>query len=99
MKKVLVTGASGFIGHHLVKYLIDKDYWARGIDIKDAEFEASPANEFKLLDLRERESCREAVEGISLKFIISLQTWAVLALSKILRQSLPTQRLDKYAYA
>ena len=34
MKKVLVTGAGGFIGHHLVKYLKAKRYWVRGVDIK-----------------------------------------------------------------
>ena len=32
-EKVLVTGAGGFIGHHLVKYLIAKGYWVRGVDI------------------------------------------------------------------
>lgn len=34
MNKVLVTGASGFIGHHLCRYLRQKDYWVRGVDIK-----------------------------------------------------------------
>ena len=32
--RVLVTGAGGFIGHHLVKYLVEKGYWVRGVDIK-----------------------------------------------------------------
>jgi len=30
--KVLVTGAGGFIGHHLVSYLKAKGYWVRGAD-------------------------------------------------------------------
>ena len=32
--KVLVTGAGGFIGHHLVTYLRNRGYWVRGVDIK-----------------------------------------------------------------
>lgn len=62
--KVLVTGAGGFIGHHLVKYLKDKGYWVRGVDIKEPEFEATCADDFKLLDLRRWENCLEATEGM-----------------------------------
>ncbi|MEL6704120.1 MAG: NAD-dependent epimerase/dehydratase family protein [Bacteroidota bacterium] len=58
---VLVTGAGGFIGHHLVKFLKAKGYWVRGVDIKQPEFEASDADEFELLDLRRWASCLEAV--------------------------------------
>ena len=50
--RVLVTGAGGFIGHHLVKRLKAEGYWVRGVDIKEPEFEDSPADEFQLLDLR-----------------------------------------------
>jgi GDP-D-mannose 3', 5'-epimerase len=54
---VLVTGAGGFIGHHLVKRLKDKGYWVRGVDIKAPEYEVSAADEFELLDLRKYDSC------------------------------------------
>ncbi len=50
--RVLVTGAGGFIGHHLVKYLISKGYWVRGVDIKHPEYEPTAAHEFEILDLR-----------------------------------------------
>ena len=60
-KRVLVTGAGGFIGHHLVNYLQDKGYWVRGVDIKRPEFEATRADEFDLLDLRRWDACLEAV--------------------------------------
>ena len=50
--RVLVTGAGGFIGHHLVKRLKAEGYWVRGVDIKEPEFEATAADEFELLDLR-----------------------------------------------
>jgi GDP-D-mannose 3', 5'-epimerase len=55
--RVLVTGAGGFIGHHLVKYLVNEGYWVRGVDIKYPEYELSPAHEFELLDLRRLDNC------------------------------------------
>jgi len=63
-ERVLVTGAGGFIGHHLVKYLVDKGYWVRGVDIKHPEYEPSPAHEFELLDLRRFDNCLIATRGI-----------------------------------
>lgn len=63
-KRALVTGAGGFIGHHLVKYLVNKGYWVRGVDIKTPEFEASPAHEYELLDLRRWDNCLVATRSI-----------------------------------
>jgi nucleoside-diphosphate-sugar epimerase len=62
--RVLVTGAGGFIGHHLVSYLKDRGYWVRGVDIKEPEYEASRADEFELLDLRRWGNCLQATRGI-----------------------------------
>jgi nucleoside-diphosphate-sugar epimerase len=62
--KVLVTGAGGFIGHHLVKYLKGQGYWVRGVDIKDPEYEDSPSDEFELLDLRRWPNCLQATRGV-----------------------------------
>ena len=59
MTRVLVAGGGGFIGHHVIKYLVDREYWVRGVDIKLPEFEPSPAHEFEILDLRRREWHRE----------------------------------------
>jgi nucleoside-diphosphate-sugar epimerase len=64
MKKVLVTGAGGFIGHHLIRYLKEKEYWVRGVDIKYPEFDKTCADEFQLLDLRRWENCLAAVNGV-----------------------------------
>jgi len=63
-KKVLVSGAGGFIGHHLVKYLKDRGYWVRGVDIKYPEYEPTVADEFELIDLRRWENCLQAVRGV-----------------------------------
>jgi len=62
-KKALVTGAGGFIGHHLVKYLQNKGYWVRGVDIKYPEFSTKKqADQFMKADLREKRNCIKAAE-------------------------------------
>ncbi len=62
--KILVTGAGGFIGSHLVTYLKNKNYWVRGVDIKHPEFSESDADEFEILDLRRWDNCLQATRGI-----------------------------------
>ena len=46
--RVLVAGAGGFIGTHLVTYLKNKGYWVRGVDIKYPQFSETDADEFEL---------------------------------------------------
>ena len=61
MKKAVVCGAGGFIGHFLVRRLKQEGYWVRGVDIKYPEFSAVDSDEFLLLDLRKEENCLKAV--------------------------------------
>lgn len=70
-KRILVTGAGGFIGHHLVKRLKDDGHWVRGADIKLPEYEASPADEFALVDLRKNDNCLLATRG-DIDFVYNL---------------------------
>src|SRR5437762_6268608 len=63
-KRVLVTGAGGFIGHHLTKYLVARGYWVRGVDVKETEYEPTAAHEFELLDLRRWDNCLQATRGV-----------------------------------
>ncbi len=64
-ERILVTGAGGFIGHHLVKFLQSKGYWVRGVDVKCPEFSSQgQADEFWQLDLRDYENCLKATAGI-----------------------------------
>jgi GDP-D-mannose 3', 5'-epimerase len=62
-KRILVTGAGGFIGHHLVKRLRAEGCWVRGADWKAPEYEHSTANEFDVLDLRQFDNCLLAVRS------------------------------------
>jgi nucleoside-diphosphate-sugar epimerase len=62
--KVLVTGAGGFIGHHLVKRLKKEGHWVRGVDLKYPEFEPTAADEFEILDMRRWADCLQATRGV-----------------------------------
>jgi GDP-D-mannose 3',5'-epimerase len=63
-RRVLVTGAGGFIGHHLVRSLVERGHWVRGVDIKTPEYEPTAANEFELRDLRRFDRCLEVTRGV-----------------------------------
>lgn len=62
--KVTVTGAGGFIGHHLVTYLKKLGYWVRGVDLHKPEYSITDADEFELLDLRRWDNCLQATRGV-----------------------------------
>lgn len=62
--KILVTGAGGFIGHHLVNQLKAEGHWVRGVDLKYPEFASTASDEFHITDLRHFDSCRKAVDGM-----------------------------------
>jgi nucleoside-diphosphate-sugar epimerase len=62
--RVLVTGAGGFIGHHLVSLLKRQGFWVRGVDLEHPEFAATEADEFLVRDLRRWEACLEATDGV-----------------------------------
>jgi len=63
-QRILVTGAGGFIGHHLVRRLKAEGYWIRGVDLKKPEYEPSAADEFELLDLRKFDNCLVATGAV-----------------------------------
>lgn len=62
--KVLVTGAGGFIGHHLATHLKKQGYWVRGVDLKYPEYEPTAADEFEAMDLRQLHNCVQATDGV-----------------------------------
>ena len=63
-RRILVTGAGGFIGHHLVSYLVDKGHWVRGADVKRPDYSDTLAHDFMVADLRDPANCLAAAEGV-----------------------------------
>ena len=61
--RILVTGAGGFIGHHLVNRLKAEGHWVRGVDLKHPEYQATGADEFEVRDLRKWDECLMATRG------------------------------------
>ena len=64
MKRVLVNGAGGFIGSHLVKSLKLSGFWVRGADLKKPEYSESAADEFVVGDLRDPDVVETVVSGV-----------------------------------
>jgi nucleoside-diphosphate-sugar epimerase len=63
-RRILVTGAGGFIGHHLVSFLKAQGHWVRGVDLKLPGYSPSAADEFELLDLRRWPDCLQATRNV-----------------------------------
>lgn len=61
-KTVLVCGAGGFIGSHIVRRLKKEGYWVRGVDLKYPEFSPSAADEFVIGDLRDQNVCNDITD-------------------------------------
>jgi GDP-D-mannose 3',5'-epimerase len=64
MKNVLVGGAGGFIGSHLVRRLKKEGFWVRGVDLKSPEFSPTAADEFIVGDLRDVSIVQKALRNI-----------------------------------
>jgi nucleoside-diphosphate-sugar epimerase len=62
-KKILVAGAGGFIGHHLVRRLKADGHWVRGVDLKHPEYSATAADDFIIGDLRDPRICDNVLSG------------------------------------
>lgn len=62
--KIVVTGAGGFIGSHLCRYLKNKGYWVRAVDIKWDNYITGYADQFITRDLRNAKYSFEVVKGM-----------------------------------
>lgn len=65
IKKILVAGAGGFIGGHLVGQLLGQGFSVRAVDRKPQWqwYQRSPDAENLTLDLQEKDACYQAVNG------------------------------------
>ena len=61
MKKVLVCGAGGFIGAHLVKSLKSQGHYVIGADLHYPEFSESAADKFHIVDLRNQRKVTQLI--------------------------------------
>ena len=66
MEKILITGAGGFIGGHLVKELLNRGYNIRAVDIKQKEdwYQVFEASENFILDMSDKNNCFKMVKGV-----------------------------------
>ncbi len=86
MKKILVTGASGFIGHHLVNQLKKEGYWVRGVDwIKVPNAERPwefKGDEFVIGDLTDMNVCKKVMVGIDEVYALAAEQGGIGYLSQ-----------------
>ncbi len=111
--RILVTGAGGFIGHHLVTSLKARGHWVRGIDLKAPEYSRTDADEFVVGDLRDMATCMETTAGIDQVYALAadmggmgyiashnaeiLQSNALINLNTI--EAARRNRVGRYLYA
>ncbi|MCL4418173.1 MAG: NAD-dependent epimerase/dehydratase family protein [Patescibacteria group bacterium] len=81
MKKretILVTGAGGFIGHHLARFLKKRSFYVRGVDIVYPQFsDLSDFHDYRILDLRGFRNCIEATQGIDKVYALAAQNGSI----------------------
>lgn len=68
---IVVTGAGGFIGHHLCKHLVPLGYHVIGVDLKKPEFEPTAAHDFYTLDLRNPQDAKLALVGANEVYMLA----------------------------
>jgi nucleoside-diphosphate-sugar epimerase len=69
--RILVTGAGGFIGHHLVTYLKKHGYWVRGVDVKYPDYTTTDADEFVQADLRHWDQAQRVTAEIDEAYLLA----------------------------
>lgn len=70
-KRAIVTGAGGFIGHHLVRFLKTQGYHVRAVDIVWTKWSFGIADEYITADLRFGDSARMAMASADELYVLA----------------------------
>ena len=73
MTKILITGASGMVGKHLVDMCLQKGYFVKGTDIRyDDRYRTYSENfHFELGNLNNYQRCLELVSDVDVVFHVA----------------------------
>lgn len=98
--KILVTGAAGFIGSHLVDYLADKGYLVFGIDDLSGGFKRniSLKSQFTCIDLKNKENVNTYIQKIKPEIIYHLAADATEGRSQFTPISAIENNILAYTY-
>ena len=80
---VLVTGAKGFIGSHLVNRLKDMGCWVRSVDVKNESHLPTREDEFHQLDLRSYGNAEKAVKDVKRVFHLAANMGGIGFITKV----------------
>ena len=82
-ERVVVTGAGGFIGSHLVKFLRENGFWVRGVDIKLPEFMPTNSHQFLLMDLKNEQNCLKVTQKVDKIYNLAANMGGIGFITKI----------------
>jgi dihydroflavonol-4-reductase len=68
MRRVLVTGAAGFVGSHFAPYLAGRGFEVRAVDVHPPARPPGGGVDFRVQDIREPRSLATALEGVDTVF-------------------------------
>ena len=88
MKKIMITGVSGFVGHHFIQFLYDEGIEMEicGVDLREPTYDLTPYRDRLLIDfqsvnLLDIESIRAVFQEFTPDYILHLASFSSVAFS------------------